>query len=699
MTASYLRLTRDVAACIAFVSVAYTVLWASGMQVGHNRLWSDAEAYEIPKYQLSADHVFEHGPLLWNPWEFGGIPMLATSQSGSVNPMVWLCYGMLDFDAAHQLYIALLLVVGAVSAFLLARALGCSLWAALLACAWVASPFVLIRGFSNSSHLAGAMWLPLLILLARRMVREPTAKAAALVATVAAMIVTSGYPPYSLLAGYLMLLGLPFWLWEARRDEVKADWGPVAFACLLAITVAALISAAHVLPLADLIPLSARGTKVSEMSELMSTQAHSGRPFLRAVGVPPPSVFVGVRELWSSMGPGILLPVLAGVALRSWGPTGWYVLLLAALGSIVPFEALRSLPLYGLVRFGLEWTWLGLFALHLSAALGLQAAAERWRLSPIVIALVSGLAAASTLTWSSSAVREMGLWRSNARPPVDLSPLEQAGCDAEGVGARIFWPEATRRGALLRRKIPSIGGYEQSILMDRVARVQQELDLPSGSDRPGWTRTVAEHPSMIARLGLGCAVTSRRAPALERAGFWRASDPRARPIVYRWDGALPRARLVHGAISVESPERALEVVLSERLDPAETLVLESPAQPTAMCAQASDSTAVVTEDEPEQVSVRVTTYCPAYLLLADTWAPGWIATVDGQVTPIVIADYLFRAVHMEPGDHEVVFRYEPRAYRLGRWLSVSGLLLCAVLIILPRGYDPLRTPSAGGRAP
>jgi uncharacterized membrane protein YfhO len=54
--------------------------------------------------------------------------------------------------------------------------------------------------------------------------------------------------------------------------------------------------------------------------------------------------------------------------------------------------------------------------------------------------------------------------------------------------------------------------------------------------------------------------------------------------------------------------------------------------------------------------------------------PGWVAFVDGRPAALLHADYAFRAVAVEAGKHAVEFRYQPRSFQIGLWVSgVSGL--------------------------
>jgi hypothetical protein len=96
-------------------------------------------------------------------------------------------------------------------------------------------------------------------------------------------------------------------------------------------------------------------------------------------------------------------------------------------------------------------------------------------------------------------------------------------------------------------------------------------------------------------------------------------------------------------------------------------------------ARLEDSSAPVTlqEDGPDQVTLTCRTTGPTRLVLADTEAAGWLATVEGRVVQIETTNGSLRAVTLpEAGAHRVVFVYRPTAYKLGLYLSlltIAGL--------------------------
>jgi uncharacterized membrane protein YfhO len=66
---------------------------------------------------------------------------------------------------------------------------------------------------------------------------------------------------------------------------------------------------------------------------------------------------------------------------------------------------------------------------------------------------------------------------------------------------------------------------------------------------------------------------------------------------------------------------------------------------------------------------------PAYLVLADTYYPGWKATVDGHEADIKAANVAFRAVKLPAGRHVVRFEYKPTSVTIGLILSALAALV------------------------
>ena len=55
-------------------------------------------------------------------------------------------------------------------------------------------------------------------------------------------------------------------------------------------------------------------------------------------------------------------------------------------------------------------------------------------------------------------------------------------------------------------------------------------------------------------------------------------------------------------------------------------------------------------------------YAPCLLVLTDLHHPDWRARIDGTEARIERVNVAFRGVLLQPGRHEVVFRYQPASF-------------------------------------
>ncbi|MBI5650661.1 MAG: YfhO family protein [Chloroflexi bacterium] len=146
--------------------------------------------------------------------------------------------------------------------------------------------------------------------------------------------------------------------------------------------------------------------------------------------------------------------------------------------------------------------------------------------------------------------------------------------------------------------------------------------------------------------------------------------------LYENHDAMPRAFLAHNARVVDD-EAALKEISRDDFKPRDTLLLASGASLRARDPNLSGEFARIDEYAPERVVISARANTDAYLVLTDSWYPGWIARVDGIETPIERADYIFRAVRLAPGEHRVEFEFRPASLLIGA--IISGIALIALL--------------------
>lgn len=151
--------------------------------------------------------------------------------------------------------------------------------------------------------------------------------------------------------------------------------------------------------------------------------------------------------------------------------------------------------------------------------------------------------------------------------------------------------------------------------------------------------------------------------------------------LYRYLGFHQRALAVFDYQVDHDPASVLATVRSGTFNPEQVLLLEdepglekiSSAIPEPMTG--TNVSVRIVSDHPDEVRVAATLPRPGFLLLLDTYFPGWSATVNGREAPILRADYNFRAVQLPAGKSTVRFVYRPLSFRLGLVLAIASLTL------------------------
>jgi len=149
---------------------------------------------------------------------------------------------------------------------------------------------------------------------------------------------------------------------------------------------------------------------------------------------------------------------------------------------------------------------------------------------------------------------------------------------------------------------------------------------------------------------------------------------------------LPRAFLVpvSGAEVVVPDDAQFVRLTAGDFDPARRVILgETPAASPV----SRDAAPAPAEPRVEAIalhvnetSLRAEAAEPSILVLSQTHYPGWKVFVDGSERPLLRADYGLTGVLVEPGRHDVLFRYGPGFLWPGAGFSTAGLAICGLLL-------------------
>jgi hypothetical protein len=687
-----------------------------GLVITNDYAVSDMAHLQHPLRHVLGQELHRGRLPLWTPGVYMGYPLLAEGQAGVFYPPNLLLFGLLPLRVALSLSILLPFVVAATGTYLLARRLGANVASGLLAGVAYALGGFFVTHVKHMPMVDAACWIPVVLWLVERGVTGSDRSLWA-VGSALGMQWLAGAPQMAYYTAGVSALYCLGRAWQFRRARSLRRAAPLfALALLLSLG----LGAVQLLPTFELVGLSERAGGVEYAFAARFPYALENlKTFLypRANGDPGLGTYAVAGIFWEDYAYFGLLPLalglIGGLALARRSGVARLLLALAALTFLLALGA--NTPLYELAfrlapgmfffRFPQRFLAFTVLFVTLLAALALT----RLQKTSFVIrrsSFVGGLALLFTLVdlyayhvpWN--AIVDANAW---LEPPETARAIhERAGDDLY----RVFTHDAYNT---FRAAYREAGGWRGDLSPYVAQRefLQPSLnliyDVPAAE---GYVNLVPE--CLVALWGnekqkgiMDTALVEAGERYLMRSGFdklfslynvrFLIAD---RPVqdealelvgvfgpgahLYENRQAMPRAFAVPGYAVADDVLEALEWMRSPAFDPATTVVLlETPATPSGSPA-GFDATVSIVTYESTRVVIAAELNAPGWLVLSDTYYSGWEATVDGKPTPIYQADGCVRAVALEAGRHEVVFRFCPRSFRWGALVSGVSVVVWMV---------------------
>jgi hypothetical protein len=154
--------------------------------------------------------------------------------------------------------------------------------------------------------------------------------------------------------------------------------------------------------------------------------------------------------------------------------------------------------------------------------------------------------------------------------------------------------------------------------------------------------------------------------------------------IFENPNALPRFRFIGRLTSAKDLDHALSLMDRPEFNPAEEAVVEGIDRDQQM----SSGATLGEKLEPTRLQWEVETSGQSFFVVADSFFPGWTATVDEQVVPIHAVYGCVRGIQIESaGRHHVEMRFVPPGLNAGLAGTGIGLLLLGILWVGDRaGY-------------
>lgn len=679
---------------------------------------------------------------LWNPYQLCGKPLLATPATGVFYPLN-VVYLIFDVATATEIAFILHMLLGALGMFWLMRHFGIGILGACCSAVTFVWSGWLIANANQPVLFAGMSWMPLTVLFVDRVLRGAQRSWLPLALVVACQIL-NGATEVLVHALYIGVPFTIFRLGALAGEGQPSHALKRAFILVASVAAGVLLSTPQLLPSIELVRLSARAPGELSWSEIRHgalppwmffrnafevpttfPMADSNVGFLPLLGIALVAGFCRHRLVWIC---GVVLAI--GAALLVFGGFFFRVYYESPLGSLFRRPA-KFLDIYAFgqaliagVAIARLQSWTGLRRRQLwaqppwVASLGLGAGALGWLAwcgwsNPYVIATLAllilfGSVTAKRLRLSiivglcvlQGATLFFGVGNKFVRPSQRPDAFWRAGPVMaflrEHVGyQRVYLPPTMRLNPTLTAKqgmlnrINVVTDYDP-LSVRRYATFFDRVTGTTSEQFNGLYRLGPEtHWRLLNLTGTRYLVLDRREA---RHLFGGPHQREGLRLAYRSGGmsvyenlrSRARAYFVPRARVVDEPEEVLTLLDSPRFDPQRVVLLEgTPAEsipPPAPLRKGAEPARIM-RYEPEHVRISVDAPSPGFLVLTDLFYPGWKGFVDDREIPVYHANYLFRAVQVPRGHHEVRFEYRPASLHRGLVLSSTTALIIVALLI------------------
>lgn len=714
------------------VSAVITVFWKLALTKQYTFLESPDLANQVMPWLQAQVYAIRHwSVLLWDPYEWFGLPLLGQVQPGIASPFTFLLALAPLHDGHIQpfyvgIWFVLMHCVAALFAYCLLRDLKLAVWPAL-----VGGLLYATAGFCGNTEwpevLSSGIWAPVVFLFLLRSLRGrwPLKSAAWAGLLLGTAWLCGHHEPALMLTFAVMGTGLAAFLQSGDRKAV-------ALRLAIVFGVMALVSAVQVLPAMEYGKLAKRWTATGPLTWKMKV----GIPEHEDSGLQPRDLIhfalPGGSGLRTDPFFGVVGLSLAAIALcGAWKRREVRLFTILALCALL-YAMSRNNPIYGLLYVFMPFVEKARgpimalsvfhFAVTMLAGVGADVLFARpaWaRESPalkgllcfaggvlalmffkpdldsrwISMALIALLLAALYHAWASGHVRrewalaaigllvilergnEVGWGWANVhdeKRTVFLKPM----LETQDVGHYLQWFPGIKR--------VGVNGDDVKFTFGDWYRLDSAhaftTSMLNSTSELGWWQD-----RLVQMYGINFVVSrTPTRPEHQQEMFQGSSGLK----VYVNLDVFPRAWTVHNTLVAPNEWNGATMVRDSDIDLRKTAVLVKETPRVDTCGDADKVTGII--DRPQFVQVNVEMACKGLVIVSDNWYPGWDAWVDGNSAKIWKVNTVIRGVVVGPGRHQVTMKYRPFSVYFGVVCLALGLAGTAVLQRRKVDDDPLK---------
>jgi len=613
--------------------------------------------------------VTAHGIIpFWNPFSHCGMPFAAAMQPAVYYPPGIIFY-VLNFVSAYKIFIVFHIFIAFISMFLLMRESGLSEEASFLSGLIFAFNGYILTKLEFLSVLGTSVWMPAAFLILMKSRERTDSKRITALGLVLAFQFMAGHPQILFYELFALLLYCAALFFFTKQKQIKA-FLTLALGGILAL----MISAVQFIPSMEFVLNSIRGrglpgeiTMTNSFS--FSMFANFFNPFLKPTNNDwPYGCYVGMIAFLL-----FLFSVKSKVKIVKFYITLFVISIFLALGGNNPVFAfvIRAFPFLKAFRYPATILYLSVFAVAGGAAYALEALRVSKKIKILIV-----LALMAELFITGQKFNDK---------------LDKKIFTVYGDKINFLRKQEGFFRYFVSPKTAQTGIYDWAEWKDSL---QGDTGLPFGLYNAGGQNIeLTDYNDFARRLyNAGNPDSARKFLSIMSVRFlltdyeiksadWqlRFENPEARNNVriYENKDFLPRVYFAAQA-KILPKDEILDYMQSDAFDPRGEVILQKQPPDTADADDGKKGKAVITEDIINKISVTVYAPNDAWLVMTDSFYPGWKASVNGKKTALLKANYFQRAVFVPQGSHIVNFSYRPRTFMAGFSITFFSLifLLC-----------------------
>jgi len=263
------------------IAALVTAFWWPTLFEGKSLVHGDSIVHGLPLMDLHSRALHGEASVLWSEQIYGGHPIFAEGQGAFAHPLNIVLAAFVPPIYGHNLFHFICMLLGAIGAFGLCRALGASVFAAGIGALVFGFAGVNIGAQQNLSIGGSLTWIPWTLWAMEAWYRRPDALRALLLGAACCLMILAGYPQLfhgTVVYMAVSLLVTPFS--RQQREVVSTQWRRYLGSGVLAVLLCCGLAAVQLLPLFELVGYSHRNEGVGLFPVMPTDIKHYLRGFM-----------------------------------------------------------------------------------------------------------------------------------------------------------------------------------------------------------------------------------------------------------------------------------------------------------------------------------------------------------------------------------------------------------------------------------